>query len=74
MVRRTAPAGERGEEDRKSWEQIKVKSPLQWEAKTEKLGFRHKFCLMKLHPSPPPAQLAETGFRRKGKVFACDSG
>lgn len=74
MVRRMAPEGERWEEDRKSWGQTKVKSAVQWEVKTEKLGFRRKFCLVKLQPSPPAEQMAGTGLRRKGKVFAFHSG
>lgn len=71
---RTASARKRGKEDSNSWGQTKEKSALQWEVKTEELGFRCKFCLMKLNPSLLAAQLAETGLRRKGKVFVFDSG
>ena len=42
--------GERGRRQEVSG-MDKGKSALQWEAKTEELGFIHKFCLMKLHPS-----------------------
>ena len=60
--------GERGRRQEVSG-MDKGKSALQWEAKTEELGFIHKFCLMKLHPSLPAIQLAEAGLRTKGKVF-----
>lgn len=55
-------------------DETKEKSALQWEAKTEESRFRHKLCLMKLHPSLPATQLGQTELRRKGKVSAFASG